>query len=206
MLLMQFINLIWYKECRGAPYATTRQEMEKAYFLPENIFDKHYLNVEKSSRVKSHHLPNDFFDHNPLGCPAHCVSFIQHKKGITAQSDRILFHSPRESVRLGAVEAIPKENNFELEYRYDYHRAIPERHKYDPDTCLYVPLRERAMVLGPNEYGRITYNGRFSGYDTGTWYYELGIINAIHIDQKIVPLDCFIRNPDKQYKQMAILR
>lgn len=184
MLLIQHIKLYWNKECRGAPYSTFRNQMPKAY-----------------------NLPKDFFKYNPLGYPSHYIYFVQEKGGLKEEINRIDTLTEYENIRMGAVEIIKRESGHELRYRYDFHRAIPERHKYDPKTCLYKPLNEIALSLFSNEYGRIIHNGRHVDYDTGDWYYNIDIINIINVTGNKIPLDIFSKKePDKPYNQIAVLR
>ncbi|MFB6363493.1 hypothetical protein ACFCP7_05435 [Paenibacillus elgii] len=181
MLLTQHIKVHWNKKFRGAPYTTVRNEMPKAYDLPKG-----------------------FFDYNPVGYPAHYVYLYQTETGLTEKINRKDTMTKYENVRIGAIEMIRQGDCYELRYRYDFHRAAPERHKYDLKTSMYVELNEFALALEPNEYGRITYNGRYS---SDNWYYNLDIINVINLSEEKTSLDIFkSKEPTKFYNQIAFLR
>ncbi len=183
MLLIQHLKVHWSKAYRGAPYSTVRSQMSKSV-----------------------HLPKEFFDYNPLGYPSHYVYLEQTKTGLLEKINRIDTLTEFENIRSSAVEMTRKDDWYELRYRYDYHRALPERRKYNPEISMYVELNEIAMCLKPNEYGRITYNGRYTDFDTGEWGYNLDIINIINSPTEKTPLDIYIlREPDKTYNQIAIL-
>jgi len=128
---------------------------------------------------KAYNLPIIFFDYNPLGYPAHYVYLVQTQAGVTEKMNRKDTMTEYDNIRIGAMEIIRQDDGYELTYRYDFHRAAPERYKYDFQTGTYAGLNEFALASGPNEYGRIIYNGRYSDYDTGNWYYNIDIINVI---------------------------
>ena len=184
MLLIQHINLLWDKECRGAPYSSLRNNMARAYDLPKT-----------------------FFNYNPLGFPSHYIFLRQEKRGLSEQINRVDTIAKNSNIRIGAIEILQQTNCYELQYRYDFHRAIPERHKYNPKTSMYEPLKETAMELQCGEYGRIIYNGRYVDIDTGYWYYVMNIINIICTTENRSSLKIFIeREPGKAYNQIAMLR
>lgn len=184
MLLTQHIKVHWDKGLRGAPYSTARNQMPKAYDLPRG-----------------------FFDDNPVGYPAHYVYLVQAQSGFSERMNRKDTMTEYENIRIGAMEMIHQGDAYELRYRYDLHRAIPARNKYDPQISMYVGLDEVAMTLGPHEYGRIIYNGRYTDYDTGSWYYNIDIMNIINLSEEKTPLHIFTsKEPDKSYHQIAFLR
>jgi len=183
MPLIQHIQLEWEKPCRGAPYSGTRNKMDKCYILPKI-----------------------FYAYNPIGYPAHYIYFHQTVNGIQEVSNRILRLSEINNIRVGALELIKENMNYQIRYRYDYlTHAKPVRGSYDK-SGTYVYLNETAMILKPNEYGRITYNGRYVDIDFGFWYYLFDIINVINTCEQM-PLDIFTyRTPDKCYDQIAFLK
>jgi hypothetical protein len=67
-------------------------------------------------------------------------------------------------------------------------------------------LNETAFILNPAEYGRIIYNERYVGHDTGKWYYGLHTYNIISCDKSDFKEKMFFRkNPDYEYKQLEKL-
>ena len=182
MLLIQHINLHWDKKCRGAPYSTSRNRLQKAY-----------------------ELPLSFFDYNPIGYHMQYIFLQQTKDGIQEKINRVDTLTEYDNLQVGATEIINQGHNYEVRYRYDLHQAIPARQKYDPQISLYKPLNERAMNLKQGEYGRVIYNGRFSSYDS-YWYYHLDIINIFNSPSDKTQHDVFIANePDKIFKQVKFL-
>ncbi|WP_088833776.1 hypothetical protein [Paenibacillus tyrfis] len=185
MLLIQHIKIYWNKSHRGTPYATDRARMPQAYPLPANFFDEH-----------------------PRGYPIHLVYLEQQQDGLRERRNDIQTLKKYNPLRVGAIEAITQEeDHYEIRYRYDGHRgANPARTRYDVHTNTNIPLNERAMILQPGECGRICYNGRYTDYDTGEWYYNLDIINLIHLGDQPKSLRPFTKKPpDKTYQQMARL-
>lgn len=184
MLLTQHIKIYWDKECRGAPYSTIRNQIDKAYSLPKG-----------------------FFDYNPHGLPSHYMYLIQSKSGFEKRFDRVDTISENKGIRIDAVQILNEIADCEVRYRYCWHRgAIPARKQFDYENGGDVDLDELAMTLKPNEYGRIIYNARYTDFDSGAWYYGLDIINIINNTEQDASLDRFIKNsPDKIYKQIAVL-
>lgn len=67
-------------------------------------------------------------------------------------------------------------------------------------------LNEKAFALYENEYGQVLYNGRFTDFDTGEWYYILNIINLIYTNNHCKDIDIFTKQKSiKSYTQIAKL-
>jgi hypothetical protein len=181
-LLIQHIKIEWSKICRGAPYSTARSQMLKSYFLPKDFLEYNSPNF------------TDF--------PFHYINFSQSKEGFKEKFNRIDTISEHGRIRIGAVEAIKNENFYDVRYRADFHVGGK------PIRCkMNQLLNETAVHLFLNEYGRIIYNARYTDFDTGNWWYELDVINLLYICNDRVLLDVFsAREPDKTYKQIAVLR
>lgn len=184
MLLTQHIKIYWDKECRGAPYSTIRNQIEKAYSLPKS-----------------------FFDYHPRAIPSHYIYLIQSKSGFEKLFDRVDTISENKEIRIDAVQILNENADWAVRYRYCWHRgAIPARKRFDYENGGDIDLDELAMTLKPNEYGRIIYNARYTDFDSGDWYYGFDIINIFNNMDKEAPLDLFVKNmPDKIYKQVAVL-
>lgn len=184
MILIQYISLMWEKDCRGGIGAIERSKFPQAIKLPLN-----------------------FFEYISFGKPVHWVGIHQKRDGFHYRINRrrIEEFDTKNSLRLGAIELIPKGNNCEIRYRYDWHRAIPERYKYTKEGTR-LPLNELAFELCLGDYGRTVYNGRYVDIDTGTWYYKMDIVNVMISQENDVPLDCFLVNaPTHYYRQIAKL-
>lgn len=186
-LLVQQIRLQWYKDCRGGNAAAQRNQ---------------YPRVMR--------LPSDFFDYYPFGLPTHFASIVQKPDGFHIEKDcrRLMEWKPDNTMKFRPFEVGRQSGGVQVCYHYDLHNgAIPERHKYDPVICRYVPLHELAFDLEAGGYGRAICNGRFRDWDTGTWYYVLDILNVMLLSEPTTSLDCFVdREPDQVYEQIALLR
>lgn len=182
MLLIQHIKIYWDKSCRGAPYAIDRSHISKGYQLPKT-----------------------FYYNTAIGYPLHYLYLQQDKDGFKEVINRTERITDFDNVRVGALEIITESDSYKVNYRYDFHRAIPERLKYSNEISMYTPLNETAFTLAQGEYGRVIYNGRYTDFDCGIWYYNLDIINIKNITEPS-NLDVFINEePQKEYKQMAYL-
>ncbi|WP_238650166.1 hypothetical protein [Paenibacillus piscarius] len=177
-LLLQFMTIRWEKEVRGAPFSTARNNYKANFTLPDTIFtyDLSY------------------------GLPFHHIVIAQNKTGFeVVQNKSVILEAGAESWIIGCVKVDKNEREYQFSYHYSKKGGKPVR--YDQ---RYNPLSERAFGLGPNEYGRISYNGRYLYQDTGEWYYELNTLNAL-VTCDTGP-DVFISTePVKEYKQIEIL-
>lgn len=186
MILIQYITLEWCKDCRGGLGAIQRSQFPKAVKLPTN-----------------------FLDYSSFGKPIHLVRIRQKIDNFHIKVDRrkIEEFNTQNSLRLSPMELIPKENDScEIRYIYNWHMgAMPQRYKYTYERN-YVPLNELAFELSLGDYGRAICNGRFVGCDTGTWWYEMSIVNVMVLQEKNVSLNCFLANtPTHYYYQLAQL-
>lgn len=156
----------------------------------------------------------DFLKHSLTEYLLHYIYIQQNKTGFSEKINcRDIIKTNRKdtfeegNIKIGAIEIHRNLENYDLRYRYDWHRAIPTRRRFDYQRGGYVELVENAMTLMPDEYGRIIYNGRYTDFDTGGWYYNLDIVNSINLpNHKDIPSDIFSkREPNITYNQLAIL-
>jgi hypothetical protein len=148
---------------------------------------------------KGNHAMNSIPDEYPR-------HFIFRRQRVTGFSDRVqtglACGSAFHPIRIWREDGI-----FHLEYDGSLHDGAPCRRGYDPVTRNFAFLREPAMSLTAGEYGRILYNNRCTGLDTGEWWYEFHIMNAICTTSFPITLDLFVRRePDKVYRQIARLK
>jgi hypothetical protein len=177
-LLLQAITLRWRKETRGAPYSTLRNRYAKAFQIPDTLY-----NYDLS-----------------YGLPYHEVIIEQDKNGFEVVKNKCsILDANEKSRRLGCIEIGETESGHLFTFKYSSYCGKPVR--YDK---FYNPLVEKAFELLPNEYGRIVYNGRHSLLDTGEWYYEIHILNALHTELTNSDL-LTAQTPVKEYKQLEIL-
>lgn len=177
-MIIQAITIRWGKDVRGAPYSSLRNRYSKAFRLPESIGSNDSL----------------------CGIPCHNLLIVQDKSGFRKISNQSWVLKEKESsFEIGCVEIVPKEAKYEFTFKYSNYCGKPAR--YDKK---YHRLAEKAFELWPNEYGRILYNGRHADVDTGEWYYELHILNAIHTTE-LNPKSFVNKSPLKEYSQLEIL-
>ncbi len=185
-LLIQHINFHWDKSCRGGAGAVLRSHYPKAAVLPE-----------------------EYFSYYSVGVPVHYKGLLQKTDGIHILKDCRDIKKPRNdnTIRSDPFEISFKNNKAEVYYRYDlHHGALPERKKYDPAVSSYIPLCELAFELEQGDYGRAVCNGRFTDWDTGSWWYETDILNIMLISDSALSPDIFLVNePNKNYSQTAML-
>lgn len=183
-LLIQKIHLAWYKNCRGGPAATKRNQYPKALCLS-----------------------NDFFSYHAFGIPTHFVNIWQKPDGFHIQKNcrRLMEWSADHTMQFDPFEVTRQEEGVQVRYRYDLHNgAMPGRYTYNREYQK-KPLNELAFVLQSGDYGRAVCNGRFQHWED--CYYTMDILNVLLLSSPTVSLDCFItREPNKVYQQIALLR
>jgi hypothetical protein len=62
---------------------------------------------------------------------------------------------------------LPREDGATLEYRWDWKCGAPVR-----------SWRPKRIRLGLGEWAQVTYNGRFTDWDDGNWWYERHVVNV----------------------------
>lgn len=222
MLLVQNVNLTWYKKDRGAAGAEARQAFSPAY--PVNL-------TAISSDITLHNI--SFYQNG-----RECLDAVQtSRRSLEKSLPRLGFSleqiqseiekrirwikrfeyqnfSSAESLNLADIAVCTQADRFEVSFFYDEHRSgRPFRRGHNKDfnnldSRFYGKdcVNETAFVLAENQYGRIVWNERCTDYDTGEWYYQLHIYNLLHwVDGKL-DKDIFIKNhPDFIYRQLAEL-
>ncbi|MNC53655.1 hypothetical protein D3C76_1397000 [compost metagenome] len=127
---------------------------------------------------------------------------MQCPEGFEVINNRVSFSDQipgRWKIGCIEIEKAKSESKYLFTFQYSHFCGKPVR--YDK---LYNPLAEKAFELSSNEYGRIMYNGRHTHLDTGEWYYELHLVNAMLIEDTS-PNVWISKDPTKEYKQLEIL-
>ncbi|WP_216671643.1 hypothetical protein [Saccharibacillus qingshengii] len=177
-LILQAITMRWGKEVRGAPFSTARNNYQKAFPIPESLFSCS----------------------TSYGLPYHELFIVQDKKGIEMTNQRTPILDPsQKSWRIGNIEIERTDSEYLLTFNYSSDCGKPVR-----VDRFHHALVEKAFGLKTNEYGRIAYNGRHISQDTGEWYYELHIINALSTEDQN-PNVLMDREPLNSYNQLEIL-
>ena len=151
-LIVQHIHITWTKAARGGRLAERRSEIPNAFAVsqPPPTYDKneHYI-VHGVS----------FGEHNEFTEPV--------RSQTTAPSIDTIFNTTNCTVELADDSAT---------VIYEWRDGAPERQFFDKSGTP-VPVRKRLQVH-TDKWVRVEYNGRFTGYDCGNWWYEHSIINA----------------------------
>ena len=190
MLLIQEIDLTWYKHERGGKYAQARQQFSQAYLLDE---------LSK-----------------PADAVVHYLSFYQKGEAFLKAVPEMRRPFARiEDLNLTNLSIQPMPEGYSISFFYDEHRSgMPYRRGrnqdfQNPNAPLYCKdcLNETAFTLRPGQYRRIIWNERRTDYDNGTWYYQLHILNLLHVSpEQSIKHDIFLAaQPDFEYKQIAVL-
>ncbi|MGQ8874411.1 hypothetical protein [Paenibacillus sp. TSA_86.1] len=182
-LLLQYVTLRWEKEVRGAPFATARNHMEKAFRLPDTLF-----NYDTS-----------------YGFPYHRLVILQNKEGFKKIQDKSVILKPTaKNCKLGCIvidNKDPESKSTEYDVTFTYSPECGKPVRYDK---RYQLLTERAFGLTSNAYGRVLYNGRHIYQDTGEWYYELNLLNMLLTERSDANV-LIDQEPVNVYNQIEIL-
>ena len=105
----------------------------------------------------------------------------------------------------GCVRVVAHNDILRVHFEYDGRSGgAPTREKFDASGNRLL-LKEEAFCLRVGEWGRVSYNGRFSCEETGNWSYKKTVFN---IGMALrAPEDWFTQStPNHVYSQMAQLR
>ena len=174
MVVVQTIRISWTKNSRGGALAESRNRVPKSFRIP---------NPAGSGEIIWHHK-----------LITEEKSFDQTDPGI------VRLHVPNERFGTRCAEIAVDHNSAKLTYRW--RDGAPPR-TFMNDAGDYVPVT-RTIKITSGDWASIEYNGRFSGDDSGIWWYEQEIVNLgvmLHFSP-----DFFVRNePIERYCQLAKL-
>ena len=175
MVIVQTIRVCWTKKSRGGRFAELRNKIPAALVVPQPSAD-----VEKLVWHDVQLLEENEFDFSGGG-----------------QLKRFPLNE-----RFGTKCAFIEFDDSSATLTYRWLDGAPARTFMD-QTGNYVPI-ERTIEIGSNQWGSIEYNGRFTGNDTGNWWYEWEIIN-VAVTNRFVP-DIFVATkPVEQYSKLEKL-
>lgn len=191
MMICQCVFTEYDKKSKNAPYAAARRAMPSAYELP------------------------DLFLQN--ACQSHWMHWVHLRQdGLRFDRRDSFFMEAGFSFAAELWGFEIKENNIEKDIYFTYNSHIGKpvrtyRHAKKPvisenTNYLHSALKEIAFTLNRDKsYGRLTYNGRLTDYDTGEWYYEETIVNIIETDEPFGKDVFTAREPDAFYEQTEFL-
>lgn len=204
MIIIQEITVVWNKNERGGENSRARKNyifkmpIEKIPSKSDQcLYDKHRL----YQRDKKFYTPSEYY--KLLG-------------------QKIRFYGKREyeppvlisQLKVKNVSLDESEGGVEVSFSYDPQiNGSPSRkgHNKDYDNThsrFYGKdiLNETAFVLKEGQKGQIMYNGRFSDYDTGQWWYEQTAVNIAVVSFEKYSKGVFLSSEvDFYYKQLAHL-
>ena len=223
MLPIQEIDLTWNKNERGGQYAQARRHFPQAYPL-----DKPSAGAGAAVHHLSFYQNRDSFIEASRDIQQSLEPFLL-RIGFTREQaqreiqqrlslikrNRLRLFSCIEDLNLTNLSVRPAPEGYSISFFYDEHRSgMPYRRGrnqdfQNPNAPLYCKdcLNETAFILRPGQYGRIIWNERGTDYDSGTWYYQLHILNLLHVSpEQSITHDIFLAvQPDFKYKQIAAL-
>ena len=154
VLIIQHIHISWTKAARGGNLAERRSRIAHAYPLtkPPATYDKH-----------DHYIVHriDFGERNRFSEP------IRQETS-----------APNTDTPFRATNCTVEFNNGTPNVTYEWRDGAPPR-QYVDNTGTLVPIK-KSLTVTDGQCGRIEYNGRFTGYDCGNWWYEHSIINIAY--------------------------
>lgn len=205
MLIIQEIVTVWHKSERGGEFSDARSKFtyaceleEKPDLSDECVYDyRRFYQVGKKFHTSAEYdsllgygiriLPKRAYKSpNKLSeLEVRNVCFNETENGI----ETVFFYDPRKNGQ-----------PFRRGHNKDYNNS--DSRFYGQDI-----LNETAFILKDCQKGRIMYNGRFSDYDTGQWWYEQTAVNIANMPFEKIGKNVFLNGRfDFLYKQLEPLR
>lgn len=199
MLFIQEVSIFYHKDVRYAKYAQMRTSKK---------FD--ILHLDSNLNLNGEVLLQQ-------------LSYMQGIEGMRLQGEYFktynteIFGLGRKYTKQKYINNIRiiknDDNSYTINYCDDGYRQFKEyghnQDFNDHDTPFYRSyiINETAFKIYPNEYGRITYNGRYMYHNCGIWYYGLHNYNIINCDKsKFREKMFFKKNPNYEYSNLKYLR
>lgn len=137
---------------------------------------------------------------NPSGIVWHSLSFGEQNKFNSAIADKL--NKPNKDNQFGCNNIFVQLNDTSATLTYRYRDGAPARQFYDTAGTPVVP--EHSIVVQPNQWATVEYNGRSTYWDCGTWYYEHVVVN-LAVGDRIESNVFTAGSPIEHYKQIASL-
>ena len=177
-LIVQHIQITWTKAARGGHLAERRAEIPNAFVIP-----KPPTTYDKSQHYIVHGV--GFGERNQFAEPIGSQT--------NAPTIDTSFNTKNCTVQLADDSATVV---------YEWRDGAPERQFFDKSGTP-VPVRKHLQVTA-DKWVRLEYNGRFTGYDCGNWWYEHSILNVALASPDC--LDVFLTTkPSASFQQLAHL-
>lgn len=206
MLVVQEIVTVWNKSERGGENAEARSRflyaapIERKPCASDECIFNHIRFYQKDGRF---YAPDEYDKLMGFG-----------------GTGRLLKRAYEQPVKLSQLKVknvsfTENKNGIEVGFSYDPQiNGRPARKGHNKDfnnteSRLYGKdiLNETAFVLKEGQKGQIIYNGRFSDYDTGQWWYEQTAVNVANVSFENFHKQIFLSSEfDFVYKQLEYLK
>lgn len=148
--------------------------------------------VQRNQVPEAVKFPNHETESGPLSFVAHRVDY-GGRNGFAEPLRSVVEVSVTEPTKLPGVSLAVDADTLYVSYQYSMSLGAPERYA----------RKIEALRLSLNQWGRVCYNGRHSGYE-GYWWYEKWVYNVGLFSSP--PLSVFLTTkPVKVFPQMAHL-
>jgi hypothetical protein len=132
-----------------------------------------------------------------------CIHNVRFTEVGTFAPDQTVAIEDGSFWKSGCVRVVSEGDFLLVRYEYEdgWGGGAPAKVTFDAAGNRLL-LNEEAFRLRIGEWGRVSYNGRLSCIDTGSWWYEKHVFNVGLVLR--APEDWFTRcKPDHEYSQMA---
>jgi hypothetical protein len=153
--LVQIVRLQWDKSARGGQGARERSAVPQSFAIPatELTGNSAQLHVETSTWSERNAFAEPF-------------STRRHSVAIS------------EGLKYGCVSVSAHLEGLQVRFEYDQaNGGAPDRWFFNCPSGV-GELPGRILLVGPEKWVRVCYNGRFSCIDSGNWWYEQITINV----------------------------
>ncbi len=180
--LVQVVHVRWEKSARGGQGARDRNSVLAANV----VLDADLVGIGSQLGVGV----SKWSECNAFAAP------------ISSHSQRIAI---ADGYAFGCVRVTSHRDGLQLHYEYGYaNGGAPDRSFLNwPSASGESP--GRSIVVRHNEWVRVCYNGRFSCFDSGNWWYEQTTINVAFFDGEPNGRVFLDREPSQELRALADL-
>jgi hypothetical protein len=179
--LVQVIRLHWDKSARGGQGARDRSSVPLGFGIPAD----HLLNADEQLHIEESH----WGDRNAFAEPFH----YRHQR--VALDD---------GYRFGCVTVSTHPEGLLVHFRWDWtHGGAPDR--WFITATGNAESASRDLVVRPEQWVRVCYNGRFSCIDSGNWWYEQVTVNVALFGGEPSGQVFVGSKPEREFKLLADL-
>ena len=180
--LVQIVHLHWDKSARGGQSARDRSAVPQAFPVPAADLA------------------------GAGGCLCIAESHWNERNAFADPSaERRRRVAIADGYTFGCVSVSAHAGGLQVRYQYDRgHGGAPDRWFFNESSGL-GESPGRALVVGPSQWVRVCYNGRFSDSDTGNWWYEQTTVNVAWFEREPQVRVFLDREPSDELRVLADL-